>query len=177
MICGAVFVKGGTRMNGKKKYLLILLILGASILAAPLPSTAEMLIAIPDFQAVGCMPYLGGAVGERVRGALVNRGPWTVLEASQMNKIASEHRLSLSGLVDEKKAIKVGKVLGAQYLIVGSVNATGSVFTLTARLVDVVTGVVHSGFQSVTHQGEEGLIEASGFLAEDIAMELGGPDV
>ena len=31
--------------------------------------------------------------------------------------------------------------------------------------------------QAVTHQGEEGLIEASGFLAEDIAMELGGPDV
>lgn len=157
--------------------LILLLLLGTSILAAPLPSTAEMLIAIPDFQAVGCMPYLGGAVGERVRGALVNRGPWTVLEASQMNEIASEHKLSLSGLVDEKKAIKVGKVLGAQYLIVGSVNATGSVFTLTARLVDVRTGVVHSGFQAVTHQGEEGLIEASSFLAEDIALELGGPDV
>lgn len=164
-------------MSFKKTCLLILLILGVRILAGPLPSSAEMLIAIPDFQTVGCMPYLGGAIGERVRGALVDRGPWTVLEVSQMKKIASEHRLSMSGLVDEKKAIKVGKVLGAQYLIVGSVNATGSVFTLTARLVDVVTGVVHSGFQAVTHQGEEGLIEASGFLAEDIAMELGGPDV
>ena len=177
MIAELFFAKEGSRMNGKKTRLLLsLLLMGLCILAAPLLSSAEMLIAIPDFQTVGCMPYLGGAVGECVRGALVNRGPWTVLEASQMNKIASEHRLSMSGLVDAKKAIKVGKVLGAQYLIVGSVNATGSVFTLTARLVDVETGVVHSGFQTVTHQGEEGLIEASGFLAEDIAMELGGPD-
>ena len=55
-----------------------------------------------------------------------------------MNKIASEYRLSMSGLVDEKKAIKVGKVLRAQYLILG----------------------------------EEGLIEASGFLAEDIAPSV-----
>jgi len=164
-------------MTGNVKRALLFILLGVFALLAPLPSSGEMLIAVPDFQATGCMPYLGAAVAERVRGNLTDRGPWTLLEFSQMNRIASEHKLSMSGLVDEKKAITVGKVLGAQYLIVGAVNATGSVFTLTARLVDVETGVVHSGFQAVTHQGEEGLIEAAGFLAEDIAMELGGPDV
>ncbi len=107
---------------------------------------------------------------------LTDRGPWTLLESSQMAKIASEHRLSMSGLMDEKKAAAVGKVLGAQYLVVGSVSLTGSVFTLTARLVDVSTGVVHAGFQTVTHAGEEGLPPAAAILADDIAAELGGPD-
>jgi TolB-like protein len=154
--------------------LLLPVLLG--ILLFPCPSAGEMVLAVPDFQAVGCMPYLSSGVAEQVRAKLTGRGPWTLLESSQMAKIASEHRLSMSGLMDEKKAISVGKVLGAQYLIVGSVSLTGSVFTLTARLVDVSSGVVHAGYQTVTHEGEESLPAAAGFLAEDIAAELGGPD-
>ena len=56
-------------------------------------------------------------------------------------------------------------------------NATGSVFTLDARLVDVATAVVYSGFQAMCCEGEEGLPEAAANLADDIAMELGGPEV
>ena len=161
---------------GRVPAAVLLLPVFLGILLFPCPSAGEMVLAVPDFQAVGCMPYLSSGVAEQVRAKLTGRGPWTLLESSQMAKIASEHRLSMSGLMDEKKAISVGKVLGAQYLIVGSVSLTGSVFTLTARLVDVSTGVVHAGFQTVTHEGEESLPAAAGFLAEDIAAELGGPD-
>ncbi len=161
---------------GRVPAAVLLLPVFLGILLFPCPSAGEMVLAVPDFQAVGCMPYLSSGVAEQVRAKLTGRGPWTLLESSQMAKIASEHRLSMSGLMDEKKAISVGKVLGAQYLLVGSVSLTGSVFTLTARLVDVSTGVVHAGFQTVTHEGEEGLPAAAGFLAEDIAAELGGPD-
>ena len=165
-------------MNAGRKggALILLLLVCAALLFTPSRAAAEMVLAVPDFQAVGCMPYLGPAVAEQVRGKLTNRGPWTLLESSQMNRIASEHRLSMSGLMDGKKAVAAGKVLGAQYLVLGSVNLTGSVFTLAARLVDVETGTVYSGFQTVTHEGEEGLISAAGILADDIAMELGGPD-
>lgn len=51
-------------------------------------------------------PYLGPAVAEQVRGKLTNRGPWTILESSQMNRIASEHRLSMSGLMDEESSLR-----------------------------------------------------------------------
>lgn len=163
--------------SGTKGCALIpVLLVCAALVLTPSQAAAEMVLAVPDFQAVGCMPYLGPAVAEQVRGKLTNRGPWTILESAQMAKIASEHRLSMSGLMDGKKAVAAGKVLGAQYIIVGSVNLTGSVFTLAARLVDVETGTVYSGFQTVTHEGEEGLPAAAGFLAEDIAAELGGPD-
>ena len=160
----------------KWRALILTFLVCTALVIAPSRAAAEMVLAVPDFQAVGCMHYLGSAVAEQVRGKLTNRGSWTILESAQMAKIASEHRLSMSGLVDEKKAISVGKILGAQYLILGSVNLTGSVFTLAARLVDVETATVYSGFQTVTHEGEEGLPAAAGFLAEDIAAELGGPD-
>ena len=149
-------------------------VLGALTLFFPSPSSGEMVLAVPDFQAVGCPQHLGGAVAEQIRGKLTGRGPWTVLESSQMTRIAAEHRLSMSGLVDDKKAVAVGKVLGAQYLVLGTVNAVGSVFTLTARFVDIATGVVHSGFQTVSHEGEEGLLKAAEVLTDDISLELGG---
>ena len=165
-------------MNAGRKggALTLVIMVCTALVLTPSQAAAEMVLAVPDFQAVGCMPYLGPAVAEQVRGKLTDRGPWTLLESSQMNRIASEHRLSMSGLMDEKKAVSVGKILGARYLILGSVNLTGSVFTLAARLVDVETGTVYSGFQTVTHEGEEGLISAAGILADDIAMELGGTD-
>ncbi len=147
------------------------------LLMISLPARAEMIIAVPDFKATGCMPWLGGAVAEQVRTRLTGRGPWTLLEGAQIASVGKEHRLAMSGLVDDSKAISAGKLLGAQYLIVGTVNATGSVFTLDARLVDVATAVVYSGFQAACYEGEEGLPEAAANLANDIAMELGGPDV
>ncbi|HRX26497.1 MAG TPA: hypothetical protein P5219_06780, partial [Aminivibrio sp.] len=100
---------------GRVPAAVLLLPVFLGILLFPCPSAGEMVLAVPDFQAVGCMPYLGSGVAEQVRAKLTGRGPWTLLESSQMAKIASEHRLSMSGLMDEKKAISVGKVLGAQY--------------------------------------------------------------
>ena len=146
------------------------------LLMISLPARAEMIIAVPDFKVAGCMPWLGSAVAEQVRTRLTGRGPWTLLEAPQIAQIGKEHRLALSGLADDKKAVSAGKLLGAQYLIVGTVNSTGSVFTLDARLVDVATAVVYSGFQALCCEGEEGLPEAAANLADDIAMELGGPE-
>ena len=146
------------------------------LLMISLPARAEMIIAVPDFKVAGCMPWLGSAVAEQVRTRLTGRGPWTLLEAAQIAQIGKEHRLALSGLADDKKAVSAGKLLGAQYLIVGTVNSTGSVFTLDARLVDVATAVVYSGFQALCCEGEEGLPEAAANLADDIAMELGGPE-
>ena len=165
-------------MGGRKKSTPLLALLGIFFLFAfSLPARAEMIIAVPDFKVSGCMPWLGGAVAEQVRTRLTGRGPWTLLEAAQIASVGKEHRLALSGLADDKKAVSAGKLLGAQYLIVGTVNSTGSGFTLDARLVDVATAVVYSGFQAACYEGEEGLPEAAANLADDIAMELGGPEV
>ncbi|MEA4881230.1 MAG: hypothetical protein VB045_07120, partial [Synergistaceae bacterium] len=74
------------------------------LLMISFPAQAEMIIAVPDFKASGCMPWLGGAVAEQVRTRLSGRGDWTLLEAAQIAKVGKEQRLSLSGLVDDKKA-------------------------------------------------------------------------
>jgi TolB-like protein len=97
-----------------------------------------------------------------------------VVEKGQVTAVAAEQRLNLSGLVDDETAVNVGKFVGARYVIVGSVNGMGDFYTLSARLVDVETGVGLTGFETTTGEGEAGVLEASKVLAEQIVVELGG---
>lgn len=137
-------------------------------------SRAEMTLAVADFRAIGCPFFLGGAVAEQIRGRLSEQSEWIVVEKAQVAAVAAEQRLNLSGLVDDDTAVKAGKFLGARYVIVGSVNCMGYMYTLSARLVDVETGIGLCGFEVTTQNGEEGVFEASRTLGNQIVQELGG---
>ncbi len=141
------------------------------------PAAAEMTIAVADFRSVNCPFYMGGAVSEQVRLRLSEEPDWVVVEKAQIAAVAAEQRLNMSGLVDDETAVKVGRFVGARYVIVGSVNGMGDMYTLSARLVDVETGVGLLGFETTTHEGENGLLDATNVLTEQIVTELGGsPD-
>lgn len=160
-------------MSWKRIALLLLsLLLGFSL--TPSQARAEMTLAVTDFRAVGCPFYLGGAVAEQLRGRLSEEPSWIVVEKAQISAVAAEQRLNLSGLVDDETAVKVGRHLGARYVLVGAVNATGGLYTLSARLVDVESAVALMGFETTSNDGQEGLFEASRTLAEQIVLELTG---
>jgi hypothetical protein len=53
-----------------------------------------------------------------------------------------EQRLQVSGVVDEQTAVDVGRVAGADAIILGSLGVIGSTTTLSARVIDTETGEV-----------------------------------
>jgi curli biogenesis system outer membrane secretion channel CsgG len=96
---------------------------------------------------------------------LVKSGKFRVVEREQLAALMEEKHLSLSGDVDPKTAVKIGKLLGVNYLLTGSVTeygvtdkgAHGSgigripgfsagkrefVAALNARLIDTSTGEI-----------------------------------
>ena len=90
---------------------------------------------------------------------LFKSGKFRVLEREQLAAIMQEKNLSLSGDVDPKTAMKIGKILGVNYLLTGAVTEYGNtdvsgggggvfagkrkfVAALNARLIDVSTGEV-----------------------------------
>ncbi|HEY1599718.1 MAG TPA: CsgG/HfaB family protein [Pirellulales bacterium] len=82
----------------------------------------------------------------------------TVLNRDQINRVATEHQIALSGLVDSASAVKLGKFLSAQYIVVGRASKIGETFYLVLRIVDVETTVqttvsakatVENGFETV----------------------------
>ncbi|NCC97823.1 MAG: hypothetical protein EOM02_13425, partial [Synergistales bacterium] len=100
----------------------------------------------------------------------------TVVDAVHVKKAAAEQRIGMSGLVDPSSAAKVGKVVGARYVLVGSVNSLGGEISLDSRLIDVETGTVLESLSVVSQDGQEGVLEAARFLAGDLKMILVSPD-
>ncbi len=64
-----------------------------------------------------------------------------VVERSQLNRILKEQKISNSGLVDVSTATKLGKLLGSEIAVLGTVTNMGNNSVIRARLVDVEKGV------------------------------------
>jgi|GEM_PF-4959767 len=65
-----------------------------------------------------------------------------VVERRQRHKVLEEAKLSLSGLIDESTAKKVGKLMGVDMVVTGSVAAVGGQVRVDARVLHVETGKV-----------------------------------
>ena len=90
----------------------------------------------------------------------------TVVNRDQIKKVADEHQIALSGLVDNSSAVKLGKFLSAQYIVVGRASKIGQTFYLVLKIVDVETTVqttvsakaaAESGFEAVLERLSEPL--------------------
>ncbi len=71
-------------------------------------------------------PYGGAQIGPALEDwmvqGLVNSGKFRVMERKDLDTVLSEQSLSLSGAVDEKTAVQVGKLLGCQLVVIGAVT-------------------------------------------------------
>ena len=66
------------------------------------------------------------------------------MEREDLQKVLTELELQLSGLADEKQAVKVGKLLGAGLLVDGRLYPKEAAFELFLKLLRVETGEVLS---------------------------------
>jgi curli biogenesis system outer membrane secretion channel CsgG len=77
-------------------------------------------------QGYGWSGYKAGqAAQDMLVTELVRKGTFRVIEREQLDAILREKNLSLSGDIDPKTAVKVGKMLGVEYLITGAVTEMG----------------------------------------------------
>lgn len=73
---------------------------------------------------------------------LVNVGKFDVVERQQLQKIIDEHHLGSSGLLDGAAMGKIGKILGVDAIVSGSITDLGNSVKINARLIAVDTGMV-----------------------------------
>jgi hypothetical protein len=106
---------------------------------------------------------------------LLNSKSINIYERRDLEKIAEEQRLNMSGLVDEDTAIEISKIHGVQYLLFGSITelsrrASGGKqearATLDIRVVDVVTSQIR---MSISESGYSDSNQK--FFADDLFSE------
>ncbi|MBT9547282.1 MAG: tetratricopeptide repeat protein [Candidatus Sericytochromatia bacterium] len=117
--------------------------------------------------------WLGESFSESLTTSLSQRSQLSLIERSQLELILQEQGFSQSALADESQAPRLGKILGARKLLIGSYQLVGQTLLIQARLVDVETGQIAEG-QAVRVEGPiENLFALQARLAENLLIRLG----
>lgn len=124
-------------------------------------------VAVLDFDSIGSEEHLGKAVSEIMRTELISTGQFRVLERSQLDKALTEQKLQQSGIIDNKSVVELGKLLGANFIIIGSVVKMGSAYTINSRMIDMKTGEATLG-RNVTGNDLNFLANLSHTLLESL---------
>ena len=103
---------------------------------------ARLSVAVLKFEERGSSAAeIGESLSEQLEIELVNLRRFKVVERRRMKAILKEQKLSLTGIIDDSKAIEMGKVLGVDVIALGSVNIDNEAL-LNVRLVDTETGEI-----------------------------------
>ncbi len=69
--------------------------------------------------------HIGSGMADMLTTALVKSGQFMVIERQQLEQVMKEQKLGLSGAVTPQSAAQVGKLLGVELIVLGSVNEFG----------------------------------------------------
>jgi TolB-like protein len=114
-------------------------------------SEAEPATIMGERLSIAVLPFESKGIGEEIGQVdlldklitgFVNIKRFKVIERAQLEKILDEQKLGMSGIVDAATAAEIGKGIGLDAVIVGSVTQAGNSVSIDARLIDTETATI-----------------------------------
>ena len=102
----------------------------------------RLTLAVLPFQEKGESRNLGEPATDRMVTQLVELRRFKVIERAKLEEVLQEQRLQVSGVVDDRTAVDVGRVAGADAIVVGNVSVIGPTTTVSARVIDTQSSEV-----------------------------------
>ena len=165
---------------------------------------AREYIAVIDFEGINVSEGDARALTQRLTSELIKLETYQVLERNEMKRLLEENELRnkmspglveghvheyYTNCIDLNCAVEIGKIIGAKFMVVGSVSKVGSTYSIDARLIDVETSesyisanydssskidlLMKDGMISIAHQLSEMPIESNNIaLEQSIDKEL-----
>ncbi|MBQ7220482.1 MAG: hypothetical protein IJS28_05835 [Synergistaceae bacterium] len=141
---------------------IILAVLLLAVIAAPSSAADTVRIGIMNFEnrANGLSNAHVRAITDVFTRMLANSPSVSVIEQDRLDAIARQQKMSMSGMIDPRMLVEVGRIAGCQYVLVGAATKfnktskstgfkgifaeikTEANITLDARLIDTKTGEV-----------------------------------
>lgn len=109
-------------------------------------AAAKPSIAITNFAAAGIAESDAELITAKFQASLVQTKAFSVLERNQLESILAEQGFQQSGACDSEECkVKIGQMLGVEYLIIGNVGRIGRQYVSNVRVLDVGSGeVIHT---------------------------------
>ncbi len=179
-----------TAFSKKAMFIFLFLLISASVLSFAKPRVAVITF---DNRSGWWVGHLDDVAPNMLVTQLVKSGKFSVMERDRLNEVLKEQNLGVSGNVTPESAARIGKLLGVDYLItgtitkfsmenknvsfiVGSAKKTIAETTLHVRAFNTTTGEIvftdeassDKTFSKVYVMGAGGGVDFDRGLAEDI---------
>ena len=100
-------------------------------------------IAITEFSDLnGKVSNLGRYISEELITRLYRTNRFHVVERELLAKVVEEHKLNLSGIIDESTAVEVGRILGVDAIGTGTLSDLGRYVKVNARIISMESGSI-----------------------------------
>ncbi len=155
------------------KIVFYILIIQSFLLTTQLKS--QVTLAISDFKNRSSEFYLDAwekSVPDLLMSELSTESGLRLVQRRQLESVLQEQALSMTGLVDSSTAQKIGSLLGAEYIVTGSIDKNADWMMIYANIVKVSTGETKAEFVRAGNQNY--LNEMIDLLANNIANALLG---
>ncbi len=115
---------------------------------------------------------VGRMVSEFLTTSAANTGAFSIVERSLLNKVMKELELEQSGLVEESQAREIGRMVGADAVLTGSVSKLGSSMRIDVRLINVETGKIMAAASELTQLDLASLSRSTDSLIRKLLVKL-----
>lgn len=112
-------------------------------------------IAVISFQPNGVSESAAKAVTELIQSELVKSEKYIVLERQRMNQVMNEIGFQQTGCTDLTCAVKVGKMLSAERIVIGNLIRAGDKMIISGRIVNVKQGISEFAAQEKVEKLED----------------------
>jgi TolB-like protein len=100
-------------------------------------------VAVIEFVDVSGNPSpIGRFLAEELSTSLFKTGKFGVIERTMLDRLYAEHRLTETGVIDSRSAKDIGKILGAEGIVTGTIVRIDHSLRVNARLIATETGSV-----------------------------------
>ncbi len=115
----------------------------ADKLAARLAEAKQFKVGILEFLDLqGRVSQLGKFIAEDLTTVFFEQGKFSMIERGLLQQVMREHALTQTGIINITQAQEIGKLVGADAIITGSLSDLGNEIKANVRLIDVRGGAV-----------------------------------
>ena len=120
-------------------------------------------IAIIDFEGIGVSIDETRVLTQRLTSELISLNVYQLFERSKVDQLLKEKKFQHSGCVDATCAVTIGKLVGVEHMVIGTVSKIGNTYSVDSRMIDVESGAslisaeysTQNSIDDVTTQGME----------------------
>jgi TolB-like protein len=105
---------------------------------------------------------------DELNNAIVNIGKLRPVERRQLDAVRSELNFDMSGEVSDESAQSIGRMLGARYIVTGSIEVIGSLYRIRFQAIATETATIQYAFsENISNNSVlESLLQGTNYLVD-----------